>query len=203
MTEPRLGIVILAAGEARRFGACKQLALLHTKPLLQHVIDAALPLRPTRLIVMTGKYHEAIAAAKNEGVVTGAELILNPDWSSGMSSSIRLGCELLSDDCDQLLVLLADQVLVSTSELETLVAQAVDGGSACAGFGETVGPPAVFSRVWYPDLLTLNAENGAKKLLTDPAKQVTIVPMKSAGWDIDSKDDLERLSDVSSYIFGN
>ena len=42
MTEPRLGIVILAAGEARRFGACKQLALFHTKPLLQHVIDAAL-----------------------------------------------------------------------------------------------------------------------------------------------------------------
>ena len=35
------------------------------------------------------------------------------------------------------------------------------------------------------------------------AKQVAIVPMKSAGWDIDSKDDLERLSDVSSYIFGN
>ena len=203
MTESRLGIVILAAGEARRFGACKQLALFHTKPLLQHVIDAALPLRPTRLVVMTGKYHEAIAAAKDEGVVTGAELIYNPDWSSGMSSSISLGCELLADDCDQLLVLLADQVLVSTSELETLIAQAVDGGSACAGFSETVGPPAVFSRAWYPDLLTLNAENGAKKLLTDPEKQVTIVPTKSAGWDIDSRDDLERLSDVSSYIFGN
>ena len=203
MTESRLGIVILAAGEARRFGACKQLALLHTKPLLQHVIDAALPLRPTRLVVMTGKYHEDIALAKDQGVVTGAELIHNPDWSSGMSSSIRLGCELLADDCDQLLVLLADQVLVSTSELETLTAQAVDGGSACAGFSETVGPPAVFSRACYPDLLTLSAENGAKKLLTDPAKQVTIVPMKSAGWDIDSKDDLERLSDVSRYIFGN
>ncbi len=203
MTEPRLGIVILAAGEARRFGACKQLALLHTKPLLQHVIDAALPLRPTRLVVMTGKYHEDIVSAKDQGVVTGAELIHNPDWSSGMSSSIRLGCELLADDCDQLLVLLADQVLVSTSELETLTAQAVDGGSACAGFSETVGPPAVFSRACYPDLLTLNAENGAKKLLTDPAKQVTIVPMKSAGWDIDSKDDLERLNDVSRYIFGN
>jgi molybdenum cofactor cytidylyltransferase len=152
---------------------------------------------------MTGKYHEAIAAANDEGVVTGAELIYNPGWSSGMSSSIRLGCELLYDDCDQLLVLLADQVLVSTSELETLIAQAVDGSSACAGFSETVGPPAVFCRACYPDLLTLNAENGAKKLLTDPAKQVTIVPMKSAGWDIDSKDDLERLSDVSSYIFEN
>ena len=98
MTESRLGIIILAAGEARRFGACKQLAFFHTKPLLQHVIDAAIPLRPTRLVVMTGKYHEAIAAANDEGVLSGAELIYNPDWSSGMSSSISLGCELLSDD---------------------------------------------------------------------------------------------------------
>ena len=203
MTETRLGIIILAAGEARRFGTCKQLAFFHTKPLLQHVIDTAIPLRPTRLVVMTGKYHEAIAAANDEGMLSGAELIYNPDWSSGMSSSIRLGCELLSDDCNHLLVLLADQVLISTRELETLIAQAVDGGSACAGFSETVGPPAVFSRAWYPDLLTLNTENGAKKLLTDPAKQVAVVPIKSAGWDIDSKDDLERLSNVSSYIFGN
>ena len=203
MTETRLGIIILAAGEARRFGACKPLAFFHTKPLLQHVIDAAIPLRPTRLVVMTGKYHEAIAAANDKGVLSGAELIYNPDWSSGMSSSIRLGCKLLSDDCNYLLVLLADQVLVSNCELETLIAKAVDGGSACAGFSETVGPPAIFSRAWYPDLLTLNAENGAKKLLTDPAKQVAIVPIKSAGWDIDSKDDLERLSNVSSYIFGN
>ena len=191
MTEPRLGIVILAAGEARRFGACKQLALFHMKPLLQHVIDAALSLRPIRLVVMTGKYHEAIAAANDKGVVTGAELIHNTDWSSGMSSSIRLGCELLSDDCDQLLVLLADQVLVSTGELETLIAQAMDGGGACAGFSETVGPPAIFSRGWYPDLLKLKAKNGAKKLLTDPSKLVTVVPMKSAGWDINSKHDLE------------
>ena len=203
MTESRLGIVILAAGEARRFGECKQLALFRTKPLLQHVIDAALPLRHTRLVVITGKYHKAISEAKDQDLVTGATLIYNPDWSSGMSSSIRLGCEFLSDDCDQLLVLLADQVLVSTGELETLITHASEGGSACAGFSETVGPPAVFSRDWYPDLLKLNTENGAKRLLTDPSKQVTVVPMKSAAWDIDSKDDLERLTDVSSYIFGN
>ena len=100
-------------------------------------------------------------------------------------------------------MLLADQVLVSTSELATLIAQTTDGGSTCAGFSGTVGPPAVFCRGWFPELLKLNAENGAKKLLTDPSKQVTIVPMKSAGWDIDSRDDLERLTDVSSYIFGN
>ena len=92
-----------------------------------------------------------------------------------MSSSIRLGCELLADDCDQLLVLLADQVLVSTSELETL-SHKLWTMERLRGFSETVGPPAVFSRAWYPDLLTLNAENGAKKLLTDPAKQGRLFP---------------------------
>jgi hypothetical protein len=41
---------------------------------------------------MTGKYHEAIAAANDEGVVNGAELIYNPGWSSGMSSSTVISC---------------------------------------------------------------------------------------------------------------
>jgi CTP:molybdopterin cytidylyltransferase MocA len=57
MTESRLGILILAAGEARRFGACKQLAHFLKKPLLQHVVDAALPLPHKRLIIVTGFFR--------------------------------------------------------------------------------------------------------------------------------------------------
>ena len=110
---------------------------------------------------------------------------------------ISLGCELLADDCDQLLVL-ADQVPVSTSELETLIA-CCGRWEACAASADCRPTCRILTRLVSRSADT-NAENGAKKLLTDPAKQVTIVPRESAGWDIDSKDDLERLSDVSSYI---
>ena len=203
MTESRLGILILAAGEARRFGACKQLAEFQNKPLLQHVLEAARPLSHKRLVVITGKYDQEIKNALNNALLSDAELAYNPNWPEGMSSSIRLGCQLLASDCDQILVLLSDQVLVSTDELSALVNEACITGIACAGFSGTVGPPALFGSVFYPALLSLNAENGAKRILTDPENHVRIVPMASAGWDIDTPEDLENLADVGSYIFGN
>ena len=203
MTESRLGIVVLAAGEARRFGACKQLVEFQGKPLLQHVIDAALALPHKRLMVVTGKYHQEIKKAFEGGMVSGAEQVYNPDWPEGMSSSIRLGCQLLGGDCDQILVLLADQVLVSTDELVALIDGTDSNGIACAGFSGTVGPPALFGSAFYPALLSLNAENGAKKILINPENHARVIPMASAGWDVDTPEDLENLTDVGSYIFGN
>ena len=203
MTESQLGIVILAAGEARRFGACKQLVEFQSKPLLQHVLDAALALPYKRLMVVTGKYDQEIKKAFEGGLVSGAEQVYNPDWPEGMSSSIRLGCQLLASDCDQILVLLADQILVSADELHSLIDETDSTGIACAGFSGTVGPPALFGRAFYPALLSLNAENGAKRILTDPENHVRVFPMASAGWDIDTPEDLENLADVGSYIFGN
>ena len=203
MTESQLGIVILAAGEARRFGACKQLVEFQSKPLLQHVLDAALALPYKRLMVVTGKYDQEIKKAFEGGLVSGAEQVYNPDWPEGMSSSIRLGCQLLASDCDQILVLLADQILVSADELHSLIDETDSTGIACAGFSGTVGPPALFGRAFYPALLSLNAENGAKRILTNPENHVRVFPMASAGWDIDTPEDLENLADVGSYIFGN
>lgn len=203
MTESRLGIVVLAAGEAQRFGACKQLVAFQGKPLLQHVIDAALALPHKRLMVVTGKYDQEIKKAFEGGLVVGAEQVYNPDLPEGMSSSIRLGCQLLASDCDQILVLLADQILVSADELHSLIDGTDSDGIACAGFSGTVGPPALFGRVFYPELLSLDAETGAKRILTNPKNHVRVIPMVSAGWDIDTPEDLEKLADVGSYIFGN
>ena len=203
MTDSQLGIVILAAGEARRFGACKQLAEFQSKPLLQHVIDAALALPHKRLMVVTGKYDQEIKTAFKSGRVSGAEQVYNPDWHEGMSSSIRLGCKLLANDCDQILVLLGDQILVSADELHSLIDGTDSTRVVCAGFSGTVGPPALFGSAFYPALLSLDAENGAKRILINPKNHVRVVPMASAGWDIDTPEDLENLTDVGSYIFGN
>lgn len=198
MTDSQLGIMILAAGAARRFGACKQLAEFQNKPLLQHVLEAALPLPHKRLVVITGKYDQEIKTAVENGFLGSAKLIYNPDWQEGMSSSIRLGCELLSSECNKILVLLSDQILVSTDELHSLI-DGTDGTRiACAGFSGTVGPPALFGSAFYPELLSLDAENGAKRILTNPKNHVRVVPMASAGWDIDTPEDLENLADVGS-----
>ena len=203
MSRPRLGIVILAAGEARRFGSCKQLALFQGKPLLQHVIEEAMSLEHERLIVVTGKYHVEIDAARDSGVIDQVELVNNPNWSVGMSSSIALATSILLDNCDQLLLLLADQILITRNELTDLLKNAPDDGMCCAGFNGTVGPPVVFSATHFSALKRLDHREGAKHMLQDPTNHVVVYPMKSAAWDIDTTQDLEQLLDVSGYIFAN
>ena len=62
MAKLKLGIVILAAGAASRFGRCKQLAEFQHKPLLQHVIDEAKQLDAQELVVVTGSFPVAAVA---------------------------------------------------------------------------------------------------------------------------------------------
>lgn len=80
---------------------------------------------------------------------------------------------------------------------------APDDGMCCAGFNGTVGPPVVFSATHFSALRRLDHREGAKHMLQDPTNHVVVHPMKSAAWDIDTTQDLERLLDVSSYIFAN
>ena len=202
MAEPKLGIAILAAGEASRFGRCKQLAEFQYKPLLQHVIDEAKQLKASELFVVTGRWHDAISEAQQNGTISGVTLIKNDRWQHGMSSSIALATEHIADRCDQLLVLLSDQILVTADQLKALVELAGEG-NACASFKNTLGPPAIFSATLFPSLLTLSEAMGAKQLLFNSDYTVRRMRLDAAAWDIDTPEDLERLIDASTYIFGN
>ena len=202
MSELKLGIAILAAGEASRFGRCKQLAEFEHKPLLQHVIDEATQLNASELFVVTGRWHDAISEAQRNGTNSCVTLIKNDRWQHGMSSSIALATERIADRCDQLLVLLSDQILVTADQLQALVELAGEA-NACASFKNTLGPPAIFSATLFPSLLTLPKTGGAKQLLLNSNYTVRKMPLDAAAWDIDTPEDLERLIDTSAYIFGN
>ncbi|MDB3933572.1 nucleotidyltransferase family protein [Luminiphilus sp.] len=202
MAKLKLGIVILAAGAASRFGRCKQLAEFQHKPLLQHVIDEAKQLNAQELVVVTGRWHDAISEAQRNGTISSVTLIKNDRWQQGMSSSIALATECIADSCDQLLVLLSDQILVTADQLKALV-ELAGAGNACASFKNTLGPPAVFSAALFPSLLTLSEAVGAKQLLLNPDSTVRKMRLDAAAWDIDTPEDLEQLSDSSAYTFGN
>lgn len=202
MAKLKLGIVILAAGAASRFGRCKQLTEFQHKPLLQHVIDEAKQLDAQELVVVTGRWHDAISEAQRNGTISSVTLIKNDRWQRGMSSSIALATECIADSCDQLLVLLSDQILVTADQLKALV-ELAGTDNACASFKNTLGPPAVFSAALFPSLLSLSEVVGAKRLLLNSDYKVRKMRLDAAAWDIDTPEDLERLSDASYYIFGN
>lgn len=82
--------VILAAGKGERLGGRKPLARLAGVTLLQHVAGAFMAAGVARLVVVTGAYHDEVAA---HALSLGMEVTHNARFEEGMLASVRAGLE--------------------------------------------------------------------------------------------------------------
>jgi molybdenum cofactor cytidylyltransferase len=106
----RVGGLILAAGEGRRFGGAKQLADVRGRPLLSHAIAAmaAVPaLDP--VVVVLGARAEQVRTAVELGRARAVEC---PEWAEGQSASLRCGVQALGD-VDAAVVTLGDMPFIT------------------------------------------------------------------------------------------
>ncbi|WIO74669.1 nucleotidyltransferase family protein [Porticoccaceae bacterium LTM1] len=177
----------MAAGQAERFGSCKSLALLNGKPFLQHVIDAVTPIANNQIFAVTGRYHEEIKKQFPK-----LSLIENKQWQQGLGSSISRGAKALSDEYENLLIVLADQVAIKTDDIKALMESHQPNQITCAFYSEKCGVPAIFSKSYFSQLLELNSDQGAKALLSNSENNVVTISMKRAALDIDTLDQLQR-----------
>ena len=116
-----IGVVVLAAGAATRFGGGKLLADLEGRPLLAHVLDAVRAVRPGHTVVVLGAGAERIRHA-----ITWADeaLVVNPDPEAGLAGSLRMGvaaCLREFPAAQGVLVVLGDQPRTSPMVIRTLV----------------------------------------------------------------------------------
>lgn len=182
--------LVLAAGQGSRFGGAKQLAQWRGKPLLQHSIDLANSVAPGRVYVVVGAYRDSVIEA-----VTGAQAVHNPDWQRGLSSSIARGVAALPPDTGRVLLILADQVGLRAESLTGLLRGAEGSKSiCCARYQGVNGIPAVFHRCWFPTLMNLDGDRGARELLRSDWAPVNAIDIPEAGIDIDTREDLNRLA---------
>src|SRR5712691_1600002 len=83
-----ISAIVLAAGQATRFGQCKQLITLSGKALLQHVLDNLAQSKIDEVVVVLGARADEIREQIQFGT---ARVIMNPDYANGMSTSIQAG----------------------------------------------------------------------------------------------------------------
>ena len=196
------GFLILAAGGGSRFGGAKQIAVLGGRALLEHVIAlAAQARRPSSpIVVVTGAHHAEVerTVVPHLGNHDGLSMCHNPDWSLGMSTSLRTGIDHLertASDVEAALFLLSDQPLVSSDLLYGLQQQWHQGRtiSAPVHAGKLLGAPALFGRVWWPSIRSLQGDQGARGILEAHRSEVGEVetdPGRLA--DIDTRQDLRH-----------
>jgi molybdenum cofactor cytidylyltransferase len=189
------GIIILAAGASTRLGEPKQQLLYKGKTLLQHAVDAAVESKGEPIIVVLGANAEVI---KNDITNQGVTIIHNKDWEEGMASSIRAGItelQKLSPDIDDAILMLCDQPFVDVALLNNLMLHKQQTSTpiiACA-YNNTVGPPALFDKTYFNTLLSLNGQEGAKKLLMKYSRDVFTIPFEKGAIDIDTAADYAKI----------
>lgn len=185
--------LILAAGASRRLGRPKQLELWQGQSLLARALDGACRVLPGRVVVVLGAEAEPIRGAVD---LQAATVVLNPNWQEGIAASIRCGVEALPASAAAVLMMLCDQPLVDAGHLAALLnAWRIEPERIVASrYGLSCGVPAVFPVSYFERLQALRGDRGAKALLLEEARNVREIACARAEVDIDTQDDVERLS---------
>lgn len=157
----KLGAVLLAAGRSKRFGSNKLLADFCGRPMVCFAMDAMRSVSAEKACVVTG--CEQIAGLAR---AYGFDVVWNDAPELGQSRSIRLGIEAVQD-MDAALLMVADQPGLTSQSLMRLTEAfcSASKGIACLRDETHMGNPAVFSKAYFPQLLRLSGDRGAKGIL--------------------------------------
>ncbi len=194
---PKAAVILLAAGASRRMagGQPKQLLDWHGTPLVAHAAGIALAARSGPVVVVVG--HEA-AAVRQALASLDVATIDNPDWARGMSTSVRAGLAAVEREwplTGAVVLQTCDQPLIEPRTIRALAEAVVAGGAplAACDYGAEIGVPAAFARRLFPELLRLEGDRGARRLLLTHATEVARVPCPEAHADIDTDADYQNL----------
>ena len=157
----KLGCLLMAAGNAARFGQNKLLADLDGKPLIRLALDV-IPAPLFSAVTVVTQYDEVAALAAQYGF----SVLRNDRPELGISHTIRLGTAAMSE-CDGILYLPADQPLLRRQTVERMINCFLKNsncivGAACGG---RRGSPNLFPADLFPELLALTGDRGGSSII--------------------------------------
>ncbi|MEA3326683.1 MAG: nucleotidyltransferase family protein, partial [Chloroflexota bacterium] len=157
--------VILAAGGSKRMGCPKQLLNWQGIPFIAQVAQNALEAGLKPLIVVTGADQELI-----EGTVRHlpVQFVNNPDWASGMSSSMKVGLRALPQHCDSVIFLLSDQPQISPLLIRQLLERYAKNRAPITApmVGGRRGNPVLFGSTTFNALMQVQGDQGGRAVFS-------------------------------------
>jgi CTP:molybdopterin cytidylyltransferase MocA len=185
-----IGGIVLAAGEASRFGSAKQLALLDGQPMLEHSLRAITAAPVGRVVLVLGAGAEEVAAGID---LHGAEPLVCPRWQEGQAASLACGLAELSD-CDAVVVTLGDQPRISPDAIRRVIATRGPGALAVrATYGGDPGHPVLLERRLFARMRNVTGDHGARNLLMSVSVREIACDDLGGGEDVDTPAELDAL----------
>ncbi len=198
----RIAAVILAAGRSTRMGGPNKLtAEIASRPLIRIAAEEALASRARPVLVVTGHERERVEAAL-KGL--NVRCVHNPDYAAGLSTSLKVGLAALPAEVDGAIVCLGDMPQVRARLIDQLIAAFDPERGALVVVPSIAGKrgnPVVWSRRFFPELMVLDGDVGARHLIGRYPEALAEVPVSdnAALVDVDTP---EALIAVRAEIEG-
>jgi molybdenum cofactor cytidylyltransferase len=190
-----ISTIVLAAGSSSRLGTSKQLLRVQGESLLVRTIKASVASNVNKTIVVLGANAEAHLKATAQFNI---DVAINGNWETGMGSSLKTGLQFalkLNPAITAAIVVVCDQPMLSSDHLNTLISIYSQTGKkiVTSHYGGSDGVPALFAQSRFKDLLSLNDNEGAKKVIQSHLSEVARVDFPSGEFDIDTPEDYQRF----------
>ncbi|HEX6520587.1 MAG TPA: nucleotidyltransferase family protein [Streptosporangiaceae bacterium] len=189
--------VLLAAGEGARFGQPKALIELDGMTLAERGVALLRTGGADPVLVVTGAAPElGLGLRRDDGMHT----VYNPDWQTGMGSSLRVALTTLDaapGAVGAAVIALADQPLIGAAAVRRLIGAYRAGASvAVAAYDGKPRNPVLIAREHWSDVIAAAAgDTGARGFLRARPDLVTLVECADTGSpdDIDTPEDLDHI----------
>jgi molybdenum cofactor cytidylyltransferase len=194
-TGPRIAALLLAAGKSSRMGSNKMLEEIDGRPMVARTAQRLLSSHARPIVAVLGNQADAVDAALGKLPV---ERVRNPDYADGLSTSLKRGLAALPQDIDAAVVCLGDMPLIAGRDIDRLIAafNPLEGRAIVVPTrrGQR-GNPLLWSRQFFPEMMALSGDSGARRLIDEHADLVAEIEMDndSVLIDIDTQDALADL----------
>ena len=195
-----IAAIVLAAGRSSRMrGPNKLLEEVNGAPLVRRAAENALASKASSVFVVTG--HDEIGVRKALAGLN-VRFVANPDYAEGLSTSVKAGIKALPSGVTAAIVCLGDMPQVSPALIDKLI----DNFDPARGAlivapvrNERRGNPVLWARRFFPDLLRLEGDMGARNLASAYAEGIAEVEVGDDGafFDIDTPETLEIARKVA------
>jgi molybdenum cofactor cytidylyltransferase len=197
-SQSRIGVAVLAAGASTRMGTPKQLLIYQGKTLIRRAVETALASVCDPVVVVLGANAVAVGNELELPVVVAR----NPEWETGMSSSVRVGLEtLLATDrgMDGVVMMLCDQPFVTPELIDRLVERRRQTRKSIVAtdYHRTYGVPALFASELFQELAGLTGDYGARRIIQKHGYDAASVLFTDAAIDVDTPRDYNALQAAS------
>lgn len=184
--------LVLAAGCSTRFGGTKQTKEIDGSSLASRAINVANEVCGARSVLVVGHDWQAV---KDSCEPLPGFLLYNDQYASGIGTSIARGLQSIRHAAKAVIVMLADQPLVTAAHVATLIEtwSGADNEIVASAFADSAGPPVLFPSACFDELAALTGDSGGKHLLKDERFILKTVRFEAAAVDIDTPDDLLKL----------